>query len=232
MSAAGQFTRPAFLLGFRRAWPLVIGLTPFGLVTGILAQAHGLSLVEAGLMSGLCFSGSAEVLALGQWAVPAPVIAVTLSALVVNLRLMLMGPVLSPWLNGLRGWRLWGSLAVMVDQNWALSVDAMRRGEADAGFLAGSGALVWTGWLITTLAGFELGALVQPPPGHPVFFAATAVFVSLLVRLWRGRSDWLPWAVAAVVSTVAARWLPGSWYIVAGALSGSVAGVLGKGRRA
>lgn len=220
-----QFTAAAMRLGARRALPLLAGLTPFGLVAGWLAQSQGLSFAEAGLMSGLCYAGSAQILALTHWSVPAPIAAASLGALVVNLRLVLMGPVLAPWLDRLRGWRLLGSVFLMADQNWALSVEAMRRGEADAGFLFGSGAVTWLAWVATTLAGHALGRVVAPVPGHPLFFAALAVFVALLVPMWRGRADGLPWIVAGAVAVCAALLLPGSWYIVIGALAGSVAGV-------
>ena len=221
----GRFSAAAMRLGARRSLPLIAGLVPFGLVVGLLAQGQGLSLAEAGLMSGLCYAGSAEILALTHWAVPAPVVAATFAAFVVNLRLVLMGPVLAPWLDRLRGWRLVASLFVMADQNWALSVDAMRRGEADGGFLFGSGVVMWLVWVGTTLAGHVLGRVVSPPPGHPVFFTALAVFVALLVPMWRGRHDALPWAVAAGVSVAASLLVPGSWYIVLGALAGSGAGL-------
>ena len=228
----GRFSAAAVRLGGRRSLPLVAGLIPFGLVAGLLAQGQGLSLAEAGLMSGLCYAGSAQILALTHWAVPAPVAAAALAAFVVNLRLVLMGPVLAPWLDRLRGWRLLASLFMMADQNWALSVEAMRRGEADAGFLFGSGAVMWVMWVATTLAGHALGRVVSPPPGHPLFFAALAVFVALLVPMWRGRADALPWVVAAAASTGASLLLPGSWYIVIGALAGSGAGVIQARRRA
>jgi 4-azaleucine resistance transporter AzlC len=222
----GGFTRGAVLLGMRRSVPLLLGLTPFGLIVGVLAQGQGLSLAEATLMSALCYAGSAQILVLGHWAVPAPVLGATLAAFIINLRLALMGPVLSPWLDRLQGWRLWGTLFMMADQNWALSVEHMRRGEGDAGFLFGSGFIIWVVWVATTMIGHVAGAVIRPPPGHPVFFAALAVFLALLTRMWRGRQDALPWLVAAGVSVVAAQVLPGSWYIVVGALAGSLAGTV------
>ncbi len=150
----------------------------------------------------------------------------------VNLRLALMGPVLGPWLDRLRGWRLWASLFVMADQNWAISVTEMQAGRWDAGFLFGSGALMWLFWVASTAAGHLLGALMHPPAGHPLFFTALAVFVAILVPMWRDGRDVAPWIVAAAVSTLFARLLPGtSWYIVLGALSGSAAGVWRDRRR-
>jgi 4-azaleucine resistance transporter AzlC len=218
------FTRAGFVLGMRRAVPMLLGLAPFGLIVGVMAQGQGLSLAEVTLMSALCYAGSAQILALGHWGVPAPILGATLAALIVNLRLALMGPVLSPWLDRVRGWQLWGSLFMMADQNWALSVEHMRRGEGDAGFLFGSGFIVWVVWVLTTMIGHFAGAVVRPPPGHPVFFAALAVFIALLTRMWRSRSDAMPWLVAGVTATIASQTLPGSWYIVIGALAGSLAG--------
>lgn len=226
------FTRAAILAGARRSIPMQVGVVPFGLVVGILGQGHGLSLLEVTLMSALCYAGSAQLLALSHWGVPAPVFAAAVAAFIVNLRLALMGPVIAPWLDRLRGWRLWGSLFVMADQNWALSVAEMQAGRSDAGFLFGSGVFMWVVWVASTAAGHLVGSAMQPPPGHPLFFAALAVFVSILVLMWRGTRDVLPWAVAAVVAWLVSRVLPGtSWHIVAGALVGSAVGVV-RDRRA
>ncbi|GAC1342919.1 MAG: AzlC family ABC transporter permease [Acetobacteraceae bacterium] len=221
-----RFSRAAVLAGARRSLPMQVGVVPFALVVGIVAQGQGLSLLEITLMSGLCYAGSAQLLALGHWSVPAPVLGAAMAAFVVNLRMALMGPVIGPWLDRVRGWRLWASLFVMADQNWALSVAEMRAGRWDAGFLFGSGALMWVVWVAFTAVGHLVGTAMRPPPGHPLFFAALAVFVSILVPMWRGRGDLLPWAAAAGAALLIAWLLPGSsWHIVGGALVGSVVGV-------
>jgi len=224
--ARPRFSWAAMRAGARLSIPMQIGVVPFAMVFGILAQDRGLSLLEATLMSGVVYAGSAQLLALSHWSVPAPVLAATLATFVVNLRLALMGPVLGPWLDRIRGWRLWASLFVMADQNWALSVGELQKGRFDAGFLFGSGVLMWLVWVLSTVVGYALGSAVRPPPGHPIYFAALAVFVSILVQVWRGRRDVLPWIVAALVALLTARLLPGtSWHIVAGALAGSAVGV-------
>ncbi len=222
-----RFSRAAVLAGVRASLPVQAAVVPFALVCGIVSQGQGLSLAEATLMSAVVYAGSAQLLALSHWSSPAPVLAAAFASFVVNLRLALMGPVLSPWLDRLRGWRLWGSLFVMADQNWALSVGQMQAGRWDAGFLFGSGALMWVVWVAFTAAGHIVGATMRPAPGHPLFFSALAVFVAILVTMWRTRADLLPWAVAAAVAAGMARLMPGtSWYIVGGALAGSAAGVL------
>jgi len=99
--ARPRFSRAAVLEGARRSLPLQVAVAPFGMVCGVAAQ--GLSLAEATLMSALVYAGSAQLLALSHWASPAPVLAATVASFVVNLRLALMGPVLGPWLDRLRG---------------------------------------------------------------------------------------------------------------------------------
>jgi predicted branched-subunit amino acid permease len=136
-----------------------------------------------------------------------------------------MGPVLAPWLDRFRGWRVWLSLFVMADQNWAMSVREINRGGRDAAYLLGTGVPMWLAWTVTSGLGHVAGQAIRPPPGHPLFFAAIAVFVSMLAGMWRGRRDVVPWLVAALVSVSVSWLLPGTfWYIVAGAVAGSVVG--------
>lgn len=220
------FTRAAVVAGMRQSLALQAAVVPFALVCGIVAQGQGLSLLEAALMSAVCYAGSAQLLALGHWGVPAPVVAATVAAFVVNLRLALMGPVMAPWLDRVRGWRLWGSLFLMADQNWALAVREMQAGRFDTGYLFGSGIVMWVVWVAGTVAGHLMAASLHLPAGHPLFFAALAVFVAVVAAMWRGRRDLVPWVVAAVVSVAVSRVMDGTLYIVAGALAGAAAGVV------
>ena len=221
------FSGDGFRRGAVRTLPLVAGLAPFGLVAGIVAQGHGLSLGETILMNASVFAGAAQLLALSHWSNPAPVLGATVTAFVVNLRMALMGPVLAPWLAHLRGWRLWGSLFFLVDHGWALSVADMRAGGRDAGFFAGCGVSLWVAWTLSSAVGYGVGQTLQPAPDHPIFFAALAAFVCLLVPLWRGARDFLPWLVAAATAIAVSKLLPNStWYVIAGALAGAGTGAL------
>ena len=127
----------------------------------------------------------------------------------------------------LGGWRRGLSLFLLVDHNWALSLREIKAGERDAAYLIGSGAPLWITWVACTIAGHLLGSVVAAPPGHPVYFAGLTVFIALLLPMWRGLGDLLPWAVAGAVAFSVSRLLPGSsWHIVVGALAGGLAGGL------
>ena len=52
------------------------------------------------------------------------------------------------------------------------------------------------------------------------------MFAALLVGLWKGTADVLPWATAAAVALVVAHVAPGTWYIPAGGVAGSVMGAV------
>ncbi len=227
MSIATRFTWAGIRRGLRASPALVVAGLPFGVVTGLAAQSQGLTLAEATLMSMFVFAGSAQLLAIGAWTAPVSVLSVGLASFSVNLRFLLMGPLLAPWLDHLRGWRRGLSLFLLVDHNWALSLREIKAGERDAAYLIGSGAPLWITWVACTIAGHLLGSVVAAPPGHPVYFAGLTVFIALLLPMWRGLGDLLPWAVAGAVAFSVSRLLPGSsWHIVVGALAGGLAGGL------
>lgn len=227
MSGTIIFTKEVFWRGVRRSAPLAAGLAPFGFVTGLITERHGLSLADCALMNGLVYAGSGELVALANWMHPAPILAAAFGAFVVNLRFALMGPVLAPWLTGLRPvWR-YLSLTILVDHAWAISVTDMRKGGRDVALYVGLSVPLWFGWMVAAMAGFLSAKGLALPPDHPLFFGALAAFVALLVPLWRGRADLLPWLIAACVAVAVARLLPhSSWYIPAGAICGCLTGAL------
>lgn len=218
------FTTAGVAAGFLRTVPVATGLSIFGLVLGLVAGQKGLSAAEVGLMSALVFAGAAQMLALELWQVPVPVLGLTVAAFVMNLRYFIMTAALKPWLEHVGPVKAYGSLFFTADENWAVSIAEMRRGGTDAGFFLGTGLAIYSFWLVATVTGRLFGGLVADPARYGLDFVATAVFLALLVPMWRGKGDGLPWLVAGVVAWAAERWLPGTWYLVIGGLAGSLVG--------
>lgn len=225
VAARAAFTRRGALIGARRVLPLAAGVFVYGLVFGLLARQAGLSAVEALLMSALVFAGASQLVAVGLWATPLPLGAIVLATLVVNLRYLLMGAALRPLLGRLRPFVAYGSVFFMADENWALTTGEMAAGRDDGAFLLGSGLALYASWLGATALGYTAGSRLGDPARWGLDFVFTAAFLSLLVGMWRGKRDLLPWCAAAVVATVVWRLVPGEWYIIAGAATGAIVGV-------
>lgn len=83
-------TRKEFISGFKAASPLLVAMVPIGGVFGAVAVSKGLSPLEASLMSLFVFAGGAQFVAMDLWTHPASWTALGFSALLVNLRHILM----------------------------------------------------------------------------------------------------------------------------------------------
>ena len=223
-TAPVTFTRDGALRGARAILPIAPGAVAFGLVYGFLAGERGLSALEIALTSMLVFAGASQFLALELWGDPLPLVGLVLGVLVINLRHLLMGPALLPWLAHLPPAKAYGSLFFMTDESWGVSVAEERRGGRDAAYLLGAGLALYAVWVTSTVLGRSAGDLGYLVENWGLDYLTTAFFVALLAGFWRGRGDLLPWAVAGGVA-VAAKWtLPGTWYIILGAVAGSLLG--------
>lgn len=133
---------------------------------------------------------------------------------------------MSPWFLRLSPFKAYTTLFFLADENWALTMSEFDKGKPNAAFLLGSGLMLYVAWVGSTVLGRTLGDVVHDPARFGLDFAFTAVFLTLLVGLWKGKSDLLPWIVAGVVAVAVAHVFPGKWYILLGGLAGSIAGVI------
>lgn len=233
MSEPISFTVAGALRGARGMLAILPGVMAFALVYGFLAGQKGMTALEIGLSSALVFAGASQFLALELWGDPLPFLSLVAGVFIINLRHALMGPALLPWLAPLSPLRAYGSLYFMVDESWGLSVADLRAGGRDAAFLLGSGLALWLVWVSCSVLGRLAGDVSYLVEDWGLDYLTTAFFVALLAAFWRGRHDLLPWTIAAAVAVSTRMLLPGTWYIVLGALAGSLAGawVTVRGRR-
>ena len=220
------FTWSGALLGVRRSLPLVLSVSTYGIAFGVLARQTGLSLTEATLMSALVRAGASQLVVLGLWSSPLPVVAILFTTLLVNLRFLLMGAALRPWFSRLSPLKAYGSLCFLGDESWALTIRELTEGQQNAAFLPGSGLALNVAWIGATVVGYLLGATIGKPEQWGLDFAFTATFLALLVGMWKVKVTLVPWVVAAAVAVVSAHWLPGKWYILLGGLAGSIVGAM------
>ena len=224
--APAQLTWRGVRDGLKLAPPLLLSSSLYGIIFGVLAAQAGLTFAESGVMSATVFAGAAQLLIIETWARPVPILAVVLGLMVVNARHLLMAIAMRPHLVGLPLWKQLLASSVIVDDNWALMMGRFEQGYRDAGFILGLAMLAVPCWTLMTLTGHALGGGIADPQRWGLDFVSVAMFIVLLCGRWRGLATVLPWGVAAAVAVVASHWLPGKWYIIAGTIAGSFAGLL------
>jgi len=216
-----------FWLGVTMFLPVAVSIASYGVVWGVLAGQKGLSVLEVLLMSGLVFAGSSQFVALDSWTPGAlPVISIVVATAIVNLRMLLMSATLRPLVAGLSWPKALATMFFVSDEQWAMTMAQMRKGEGSVAFMLGTGVLSWVAWVGATLLGRVLGAFIDDPVKYGLDFAFTATFLALLLGMWKGRTDLVPWLVGALAALLTASMVEGKWYIIVGGIVGSLAGAL------
>ena len=202
--------------------PVAASVAAYGSVLGVLAAQKQISWAVLLLMNLSVFAGSAQFVMVDMWVAPLPILEIILAGAVINLRYLLIGASLNPVFRGSPIAHKSVIMHFVADENWAVTMAAHRRGGATPAFLLGGGICLGAVWCLGTLAGHQLGAVIQDPEMFALDFAFLAVFTALSVSLWRGKQDVLPWVVAAVAAIAAEQLLPGKWYIAIGGVCGAL----------
>lgn len=209
----------------RAALGVGLAVSAYGVSFGALAVASGLDIWQTCVLSLLMFSGGSQfaligVLATGGVAAgPAAIASATLLGIRNGLYSMRMSPIIGgPW------WRRVLAGHWTIDETTAVgTAQPTLRGQR-AGFWV-TGAVIYLGWNLTTLAGALLGDLVGDVRMYGLDAAAAAAFLGLL---WPRLTSKQPVAVAVaavVVAAVLVPWLPPGLPVLAAAVVAIVVGV-------
>jgi 4-azaleucine resistance transporter AzlC len=231
MDAAPQhpvrWTLDAFREGAAATLPLLPGLFAFGIAFGTVAARKGFSLFDACLMSATVYAGVAQIVVVESWpaqfTVGAIVASTTITALICS-RFLLIGASMRPWLGGLPAVKIYPMLYLLTEPPWLLSTRYYRSGGTDPAFVLGSCTMTWVAWVIATAPGYWLGASIGDPHRFGLDLVMPAFFVAMLVSLWQGPRRAIGWVVGSAVAIATAQLFGGFWYVVTGALAGSITG--------
>jgi predicted branched-subunit amino acid permease len=224
---APYWSLPGLALGARMCGAMVPGTIVFAAAYGTLAAQKGLTLTEAVLMSALVYGGASQLVGLEVWSNPltlSTVLSLAVVTAVVNARFILMGATMRPWFAPLPQWQAYAALNGIVDATWLVAVRYRADGGSDCSVLVGAGLALWIVWVASAVPGYLLGAFIADPKRFGFDLIVPIFFAAMFVPLWRGARRAIGWAVAGVVALAASYLIPGWWFIVVGALTGSVAG--------
>jgi len=204
--------------GVRLGLPVFMGYMPVGMAYGIVATTAGFSLFQAVACSGLAIAGAGQFIGANLLKAGAGAVAVIVATGVVNLRYLLFGATLAPYLHDTPR-RLQLPLAfTLTDETFGINVTDLQAGTADDHSMLGVGAVSWVGWTLGTAIGAGAASLIGDPTRWGVDFAMPAMFTALLVAQLTGRRYAVAGVLAAVLTIGLSFLLPGAWPTIGGAM--------------
>lgn len=219
-----------FLGGMTAIAPLIAAVVPIGLVFGAVAATKGLSPAEVALMSALVFAGGSQFVAMDIWTHPAAWTGLGFAALLVNIRHVLMSASLATKMDGFSPASRVASMLFLADEIWAMAEFRSRAAKLTPAWFAGLATPFYLAWVLSGLAGAVLGAFLGDPVTLGLDFAFPAVFIVLIMGFWKGPQTGAVLAASGAAAVATQHFIPGVWYIAAGALAGLLV-ALASGRR-
>jgi predicted branched-subunit amino acid permease len=190
--------------GARAMVPWLAGVTPFGLVIGVSAAQADIPTLAGWLTGPAIYAGSSQVAAIEMLDAGTAPIVVVITALVINLRLILYsGAIAAHWRGTPRWWRAVAAY-LLIDPSFAVGIDRYQRpGDRSAAhtYYLGGAITLWVGWLLAIAAGATLGA--QLPAALHLEFVIPLYLVGEIVPKLADRATRRAALTAAAVAVVA-----------------------------
>jgi len=227
MDRTAEKTSPLqeFLLGIKGELPILLGVTPFGMIYGVLATSAGLAAWDAQMMSSVVFAGSSQFMLVQFINLGTPAIMMIITAFVINLRHALYSASVAPYIQHLS--LLWKFILsyLLTDEAYAVAIMHFQDPSSSKNkhwFLLGTGVALWSCWQLSTAAGIFLGA--QVPSSWGLDFTLALTFIALAVPAINDRASLLS-ALSAGLTTILTRGLPFKLNLIAAALVGITVGL-------
>jgi 4-azaleucine resistance transporter AzlC len=220
--------RVAFGQGVRDISPLLLGVIPFGFIAGIAAVNAGLGLPEAVGLSTIVFAGAAQLAALDLIGRDAPLAIIVVTAVVINLRMLMYSASIAPYFQNLRKRSKATAAYLLTDQAYALAIVRYQNEDSPhrIAYYLGVAVTLWVVWQVTTIAGVVLGTTV--PDSLGLEFAVPLVFLALLIPAMEDGPTTVAGIFGGIVA-VGTVGLPLNLGLLVAAGGGIVAGLLTEG---
>lgn len=214
-----------FYAGVRGALPILIGVIPFALISGVGAVSVGLTLFETVGMSVIVFAGASQLVVYQLMSVGSPWIIMVLTAWVVNVRFTMYSATLAPYLQKLSTGQKALLAYMLSDQAFGISMTHFVGNEkvSHRWYYFGAALTIWVAWQVSAVIGGLLGALVPASWGFD--FAFPLSFMALMFATLYDR----PTVAAAIVGgsvAVLAKGLPYNIGLVLATFFGISAGYI------
>ncbi len=180
--------KSAFWRGVFDALPFLVVVAPFAFLFGVVSAEVGLDMVQIIGMSLAVFAGASQFTALQLMQEAAPLAMVVITAMAVNLRLVMYSAALTPHLGMAPRWQRVLIAYFLVDQTYALGVSRFEENPQwdlpmRTGYYFGVIVPLYPVWMICTVLGAVLGAAI--PEWLALDFAVPICFLALVGPMLR-----------------------------------------------
>lgn len=215
-----------FFAGARRSLPILIGVIPFAMISGVAAVSVGMTFFETMGMSTIVFAGASQLAVYQLISIGSPWIIMVLTAWVINLRFTMYSATLAPYLQKLSTWRKALLAYMLSDQAFGVSLSHFMATNEEVNhrwYYFGAALTIWVAWQISAAIGALLGALVPASWGFD--FAFPLSFMALMFGALRDRPTVIA-ALAGGLIAVLAKGLPYNTGLVLATFLGIASGYL------
>lgn len=206
--------------------PIALGYIPVGMAYGVLAGKAGLNALNVLAMSALVYAGSAQLVAVGLFAVGASGLSIVTTTFVVNLRHVLFSAAMAPLLTGWRKRELAAFAFELTDETFALHAARFGRGDRDRPLTLTINVVAQLSWVAGTALGIVLGDVLGDGRAFALDFALPGMFVALLAGQLKGPSHVAAAVSGAGLSLLAAMQGASGFGTLAAGLVGAACGTL------
>lgn len=168
--------------GVTAAAALLIAVIPFGLVAGAAPVAAGFEVIDAVGLSAIVFAGASQLAIVDALDDGATVAIAVITALTINLRILLYSASLAPKLADAPLRKRLAAAFFLVDQTYAMAIvrwDGRDDRSLRLPYYFALGGTLGSCWVLSTITGALVGSSV--PDDVPLEFAIPLVFLVLLV---------------------------------------------------
>jgi 4-azaleucine resistance transporter AzlC len=195
-----------YIDGLKDAAPFIPGTFPWAVTVGITAVNVGISPPLAVAMSLIVFAGAAQLAAIQLIGSNASIAIILFTVLVINMRFVVYGISLSPYIKGFKGWK---KLLVygIVDQTYAASINRFENKshpEDEEQYFLGTVTAIWATWIVGTAVGSILGSWI--PEGLNLDFIIPLIFLSILFSSIINRVTVMSIIITGFVAVLTAPW--------------------------
>ena len=168
-----------FKQGAQAAVPTALGYVGIGLACGIMAAPY-MNPLEMGLMSLLVYAGSAQFAMIGLIAQGAPILAIALTVFLINLRFFLLGLHASSIFRDFSMGQNIAMGSLLTDESYGVLMgERAHTEEIAASWMMGNNFMSYASWILGTILGTALGALLPNPESFGLDFALVAMFIGI-----------------------------------------------------